>query len=238
MVAAHEIFSRIAPETFGYACTHLDGASVEQLAAMLDACVQEAAGCDAPLPSVEIAMAITRTTEATDVRYSLEEISSKPRSLKEQLRGLSESESEFNARQKRLHDAYEAFANQLTPQMAAVVLKTFRLEEVQSILRVSPGLAQRWIDLFRGATESGRRALRNFSIYLACALTHGEMLAKGGELLKLLQEEPSFVRVRYTLAGLSLEAVALWRAADGVEINRLRFARLGVPIASRLGRPI
>lgn len=226
VVAAHEIFPRIAPETFGYACTRLDDASVERLAAMLDVCVRATSGCDAPLPTVEIVMAITRTTDATDVRYSLEEISSKPKSLKEQLRCLSESDAEFDAKQRRLHDAYDAFTNQLTPQMAAVVLNTFRLEEIQSILRVAPGLVQGWIDLFRGATESGRWALRNFGIYLACALTHGEMSSKGGELLELLQEEASFVRVRYTLAGLSLEAVALWRAADGVEINRLRFARL------------
>ncbi len=226
VVSAQAIFPRIAPETFGYACTRLDDAAIEQLAAMLDACVRTTSACDILLPSVGIVLAVTRTTDAADVRYNLEEINSKPKHLKEQLRGLYESESDFDARQRRLHDAYDAFANQLTPQMAAVVLKTFRLEEIQSILRVAPGLVQSWIDLLRGATEPGRRALRNFGIYLACALTHGEMSAKGSELLKLLQEESSFVRVRYTLAGLSLEAVALWRAADGLEINRLRFARL------------
>jgi len=226
VVAAHEIFQRIAPETFGYACTRLDNASVKQLAAMLDVCVRAASGCNVPLPTVKIVTTITRTTEAVDARFSLEEISSKPKSLAEQLRGFSESESEFSGRQKRLHDAYEVFAGQLTPQVAAVVLKAFRLKEIQSILRVAPGFGQSWTDLLQDSTESGRRALRNFAIYLACALTHEGPSAKGGHLLKLLQGDSSFVRVQYTLAGLSLEAVKLWQAADSVEVNRLRFARL------------
>lgn len=226
VVAAHEVFPRIAPETFGYACTRLDDTSVEHLAAMLDACVRAASRCGVPLPPVEIVLAVTRTTNATDARYSLEEVNSKPKSLKEQLRRLSENESEFDARQKRLHDAYDAFKKQLTPQMVAVVLKAFRLKEIHSILRVSPDLVQGWIDLLQGTTEPGRRALRNFGIYVACALTHGGKSSEGVELLKLLEKESSFVQVRYTLAGLPLEAVALWRATDNVEVTRLRFARL------------
>lgn len=223
LVAGSEIYSRIAPETFGVACTRLDDASVEQLAAMLDACVRAAAGLEVPLPPVEIFLTITR---ATDARYSLEEAGPEPKSFVEALRGISERESEFDARQKRLGDAYEAFKNQLTPQMAAVVLDAFHLEEIRAILRVAPVLAQSWIALLRGTTPPHRRALRNFGLYVACTLTHGEEPSKGIELLTLLQEDASFVQVRYTLAGLPLEAVALWWSADGADVNQLRFARL------------
>lgn len=226
VVAAHEILPRIAPETFGAACARLDDASVEQLAAMLDACVRAASGFDVPLPPVEIVLAITRTDDAINARHSLQEVSTTPKSFADALGGLSDGETEFNARQKRLHDAYKAFKNQLTPHMAAVVLDAFHLDEFRAILRVVPGLVHGWIELLRGATAPRRRALRNFGLYVACALTHGEMPSKGIELLTLLQEDTAFVQVRYTLAGLPLEAVALWWSADGEEVNRLRFARL------------
>ena len=110
--------------------------------------------------------------------------------------------------------------------MAAIVLDAFNLNEIHTLLRVAPSLVHGWIDLLSGATALRRRALRNFGIYIACALTHSEMSSKGIELLTLLQEDTSFVRVQYTLAGLPLEAVALWWSADGVSVNRLRFARL------------
>ena len=226
VVPAHEILPRIAPETFGTACARLDDASVEQLAAMLDACVRAASGLDVPLPPVEIVLMVTRIDDAINARHSLKEVSRAPKSFADELRGFSDGQTEFDARQKRLLDAYKAFKNQLTPEMAAVVLDAFNLDEVRTILRVAPGLVHGWIELLRGAAAPRRRALRNFGIYVACALTHGEMPSKGVELLTLLQENTSFVQVRYTLAGLPLEAVALWWSADGVDVNRLRFARL------------
>lgn len=226
VVSAQEILPRIAPETFGTACARLDDASVEQLAAMLDACVRAASGFDVPLPPIEIVLAITRTDDPIDARHSLEEVNTAPKSFADALRSLSEGETEFDTRQERLHDAYKAFKNQLTPQMAAVVLDAFRIEEICTILQVAPGLVHGWIELLRRATAPRRRALRNFGLYVACALTHSEMPSKGIELLALLQEDTSFVHVQYTLAGLPLEAVALWWSADGVDVNRLRFARL------------
>lgn len=223
LVAGSEIFSRIAPETFGVACTRLDDVSIKQMAAMLDLCVRAISDFDIPIPPVEIVLTITR---AIDAQYSLEEPSPAPRSLIAALRGFSESESDFDTRQKKLYDAYESFKSCLTPQMAAVVLDSFRLKEIHTVLRTAPSLVHGWIHILRGSTVSRRRALRNFGIYMACALTHGESPSEGAELLALLQDEKSFVQVRYTLASLPLEAVALWSSADGVEVNQLRFARL------------
>ncbi|MDT4847665.1 hypothetical protein FQZ97_817300 [compost metagenome] len=171
-------------------------------------------------------LAVTRVDDVINSRLSLGEVSTPPKSFAEALRGLSDGQSEFDSRQKRLHDAYESFKNQLTPQMATVVLDTFHLDEIRTILRVTPELAHSWTELIRGATVQRRRALRNFGIYVACALTYGDMPSKGIELLALLQEGSSFVQVRYTLATLPLETVALWWSADASDVNRLRFARL------------
>lgn len=226
VVAASEIYSRIAPETFGAACMRLDDASIEQLVLMLDECVRAASGFDAPLPPVQIILSIARADDEINARYSLEEIDTGPKSFDEVLAAHAEGESEFDAREKRLNDAFETFKKQLTSQMATVILDAFSLGEMQAILRVAPDVVHGWGKLLRSAAAPGRRALRNFGLYLACALTHSDSSSEGGELLALLQEDKSFVQVRHTLAGLPLEAVAVWLAADSAAVNQLRFARL------------
>lgn len=226
VVAAREILPRIAPETFGAACARFDDASVGFLAVTLDACVRATSGFDAPLPPVKIVAPITRGADVGAVVHSLEEAGPAPRSFVDALKSLSEGEAEFDARQKRLQDAYEAFVDQLTPQISAVILDAFGFDEAQTILRVAPELVHGWIDLLRAATADRRRALRNFGLYLACALTQSESSSDGIELLALLQKDRSFVQVRYTEAGLPLEAVALWRSVDGVEVNGIRYSRL------------
>lgn len=226
VVAAKEIYLRIAPETFGIACMRLDDASIEQLALMLDECVRAASGFDVPPPPVQIILSIDRAGDEINARYSLEEVDTAPKSFDEVLAAHTEGESEFDAREKRLNDAFETFKKQLTPQMATVILDAFSLKETQAILRVAPNVVHGWIKLLHSASPPSRRALRNFGLYLACALTHGDSASDGIELLTLLQEDASFVQVRHTLADLPLEAVAVWWAADSAAVKQLRFARL------------
>lgn len=227
VVRGTEILSRIAPETFGVACGELDDEAVKQLASMLDTCVRVASGFDVPLPPIEIVLTVTRGIDTTEACRSLSEPASEALSVADTLRRLSEHESEFDAKQKRLHDIYDTFSASVNPQTAALVLDAFKLDELQTVLRVEPGLAQDWIDLLWEKSTSGRRALRNFGLLLASALTHvtGKLEAAVA-LLSLLQSDTSYVHIRYTSAHLPLESMALWWASDDLEVNNLRFARL------------
>jgi len=226
VVAASEIYPRIAPETLGIACTRLDHESVKELAIIVDGCVRAASDSEVPLPPVKIILSINRANNEIDARYSLEEIGTVPKKFDDALETFSEGESAFYARERRLNDGFEAFKDQLSPQAATVVLDAFGLEQIQAILRVAPHVANGWVALLHSASMTRRRALRNFGFYVACALTLGESSSEGCELLAMLQEDTSFVQVRHTLAGLPLEAVALWRSADVAEVRRLRFQRL------------
>lgn len=226
IVRETEILSRIAPETLGVACLELNDDAVKQLASMLDTCVRVASGFDVPLPAIEIVLTVTRVVNTTVARHSLAEPASETRSLADALWQLSEPEDEFDARQKRLHDAYNTFRASVNPQSAALVLHAFNLDELRTVLRVAPGLAQGWINLLLASVEPRRRALRNFGLLLASALTHVTgMLKDAVALFSLLQNGTSFVHIRYTAANLPLESVALWLASDAVEVNNLRFAR-------------
>lgn len=226
VVRGTEILSRIAPETFGIACGELDRDAVEQLASMLDACVRDASGFDLPLPPIEIVLAVTRGVDTTEARYDLSEPASATLSIADTLRRHSEGESEFDARQKRLHDAYDAFKATINPQTATLVLEAFKLNDLQAVLRVTPGLAEGWINLLLAKSAPQRSALRNFGLLLASVLTHvSGKLEEAVNLLSLLQNGSSYVQIRYTTAHLPLESVALWWATDDLEVNRLRFAQ-------------
>ena len=227
VVRGTEVLSRIAPETFGAACGQLDREAVEQLVSMLDACVRAASGFDLPLPSIEIVLSVTRGTDTTEARHSLSELAPAALTIKDTLRQLSEHEAEFDARQKRLHATYDTFRASVNPQTAALVLEAFKLDELQTVFRVAPGLAQGWIDLLRARAAPQRRALRNFGLMLASALTHVTGRLKDAvELLSLLQNDTPYVHIRYTTAHLPLESVALWWASDDLEVDNLRFERL------------
>ncbi len=221
-----EISLRIAPETLGVACARLNDASVAELASVLDACVRAAAGFSAPHPPVEMVRTVTRTEDEANSWISLNQVRRPQETIADHLGDFSDDQSRFHARRKQLHHAYETFESRLTPQTAAVVLNAFNLDEIRAVSRVAPQVVHSWARLLRDATASGRRSLRNFGIYVACALTYSEKSPEGFELLARLQEDSSFVQVRYTLGGLSLESVATWWCADCAEANRLRFSRL------------
>lgn len=227
VVRGTEILPRIAPETFGVACGQLDREAAEQVALMLDACVRAASGFDVPLPPIEIVLTVTRRTDTIDARHSLSEPALRATEIADTLLRLSESEVDFDARQKRLHNAYDAFKASINPQTAALVLEAFKLDGLQTMLRVAPGLVDGWINLLRANSAPRRRALRNFGLLLASALTHETgRLKEAVELLSLLQNDSSYVQIRYTAARLPLESVALWWATDDLAVNNLRCARL------------
>lgn len=227
VVRGTEVLSRIAPETFGAACGQLDREAVEQLASMLDACVHTASRFDVPLPPIEIVLTVTHGINTTEARHSLSEPASAALSVADTMRRLSEGEVEFDARQKKLHATYDTFRASVNPQTAALVLEAFKIDELQTMFRVVPELAQGWIDLLRSRTVLGRRALRNFGLLLASALTHMTGKHKDAvDLLSLLQNDGSYVHVRYTAAHLPIESVALWWASDELKVDNLRFERL------------
>ncbi|MDR2336196.1 MAG: restriction endonuclease [Burkholderiaceae bacterium] len=226
LVAASEIFPRIAAETYGAACTQLDDASIEHLAGMLDACVRTASAFNVSAPPVGIVRTVMHDDEAEKSSYSLEEISKESMSTLEELNCQDDEESRFYARRRKIHECYETFEKQLSVETATIVLEAFRVKEIQAILRVAPNMIYGWSKLLRDINPSCRRALRNFGIYVGCALTHSVKHSEGVALLTHLYADTSYVKVRYTRAGFRLEAMAFWWASDSAEIERLRFSRL------------
>lgn len=227
VIPGMDILDRIAPKTYGTAFCILDEAAREQLAARLDACLREASAFDSPLPPVVITLQIARKTKVEYEWHSLEELPGTPRTLQDSLAELARTKGDFDARQQRLHDAYEAFRRTLTLSTAAVVLAAFKLDGLQALVEAMPQLAERWATLLKAPTAAPQFALRNFGLLLATALTRQPgKLNEALELYDALVDKASYVQIRYTAAHLPLEAVALWWATDEAKVNIRRFTRL------------
>jgi hypothetical protein len=227
VVVGTNILDRITPKGYGTAFFYLDREAREQLAARLDACIREASNFDAPLPPVEITLRINRNTAAEYARHSLNELPRPQHTLHDTLAEFAESNSHFNVRQQRLHDAYEAFHRTMNPQTAAMVLEAFKLDGLQTVVEVMPQLAERWTTLLKVPSATPRCALRNFGLLLATALSRQPgKLGDALELYDVLVNKASYMQIRYTTALLPLEAVALWWATDEAKVNNRRFVRL------------
>lgn len=228
IIPGTDILDRITPKTYGIAFRHLDADAREQLAIRLDACIREASGFDAPLPSVEISLQISRNTELEYAWHSLNEAPKPPQTMHDFFTASSPvGLDDFKIKQQRLRDAYETFRGSLTRQAAAVVLEAFDLDGLQTLVQTMPHLAGGWARLLKAPSTARQFALRNFGLLLASALTRQN--GKLGEALDLYEtvvNKTSYVQIQYTAARLSLEAVALWRSADDAKVNVLRFARL------------
>jgi hypothetical protein len=222
-----DILDRIAPKTYGTAFCVLDGEARVQLAARLDACIREASELASPLPAVEITLRITRNTEVEYTWHSLNELSKSSRTLQDSLAELARNEDDFDARQRRLHDTYEAFLSTLTQSTAAMVLEAFKLDGLQTLVEAMPQLAEQWTKFLKAPSASPTSALRNFGLLLASVLTRQPgRLDEALELYDALVGKLSYVQIRYTAADLPLEGVALWWATDNAVVNERRFARL------------
>jgi hypothetical protein len=227
VIPGTDILDRITPKTYGTAFCHLESEAREQLAARLDACIREASELDSPLPPVVITLQINRNTETEYAWHSLNEQPKSARTLQVSFAELAESTDDFDARQQRLHDAYEAFRHTLTLSTAAVVLEAFKLDGLQTLVEAMPQLAERWTTLLKVPSVRPRCALRNFGLLLATALSRQPgKLGDALELYDVLVNKASYMQIRYTAALLPLEAVALWWAADETEVNDRRFVRL------------
>jgi hypothetical protein len=140
---------------------------------------------------------------------------------------LARNEDDFNARQRRLHDTYEAFLSTLTQSTAAMVLEAFKLDGLQTLVEAMPRLAEQWTKLLKAPSASPKSALRNFGLLLASVLTRQPgRLDEALELYDALVDKRSYVQIRYTAADLPLEAMVLWWATDNAVVNERRFARL------------
>ncbi len=227
LIQGVEIIERISPKTYFYALARLDGEACCELAKRLDACVLQVTKMDDVQPPVAITLQIDLEKEVLYAFHSLGDLSTPPGDLEVEFEKFSMSESKFREASQRRHDAYEKFRGSLTHEVSAFVLEAVDFNDVKILVNKVPVLIDRWIELLLHSSRDQSRALRNFGLFLASALTYQrERIDRAINLYDAYEKQSSIVQIQYTDALLPLESVAIWLAADHPQIDERRFSRL------------
>ena len=225
MISFREAIGRITPELYGRTARRLGGDAAKDVASLVDSAIRRAASLELDLPVPDIEMDQCATDGTDPPRYSAGEKANEPSDLKEAFNRLSESNEAFEQRQKRIHEAFEAFRATLSREKANIIIDRLQIGEFEAIVAADSKLAQSWFDLFVNLPKPRLAAIHNLGLLLAFSLADSNPEQAAQLITKLAGSEP-FVRWTFGTARIPLEAITLWSVKDSPAIEDLRFDRL------------
>ena len=195
--------------------------AVLEVALRVDAAICRVANIDTDLTAPDIEMHVG----FDDGPEEFISFPDEPADLAEQLMRLTESAEAFEERQKRRHDAYLAFRDELTSQQCDMILDHFYFHEFRTIFEANEDLADRWYEMLISVPESRLPAVHNLVLHLAYALGNSNP-GKAAKLFHKVRNSNPLVRIIYYHAAVSLDAMSIWSGPNDEILNELRFQRL------------
>lgn len=225
-IAYEAALDRISPRFYGRAASWLEGEGLREIARRIDASITRAANLDvdiAAIPDLESREISGDDTELP--RYAASQKEADSRDLVDVLKRMSESREGYAERNRRLHDAFDAFQSELTQARATIILERLRSEEFDRLVDAAPALAERWFDQLVSLSPNRRAALHNIAMLLAHAFA-GAQPKKAIRLFEAFRTSKPFVRLSYGHAGVDLDAMMIWSSGDYHGLDAARVARL------------
>jgi len=225
LIAHDKVLNRISERLYGKAATILDADAIREIAYRIDASINHAAGLDGDLVAPDIELQVYLPAPYEPSMFSVSERLSDAKDTKEQMGRLSESSEVFEQRQRRNHDAFLKFKDNLTQAKAHIILDHLTLKEFETVVATAEDLADRWYELFMGIAETKLPAVHNLILLLAHAFGT-KFPGKAQDLFQRIKDSTPLVRFTFGRAGVQLDAMATWNGACSPVLNDLRFARL------------
>ena len=225
MIPYDQALERMASQFYGRAVKRLNADARKDIAARIGASLLRAINLtiDDAIPDIEIAVPREDRNEPT--MYEASEKPSDSDDPLETLKRFSDSDEAFEERQTCVRKAFEAFKGELTQAKAQIILDRLRIDEFDAIAASDWKLAESWYEMFVNLPGTKLVAVYNLGYLLAHALSASSS-DKASRLFALLGDSRPLVRITYGGAGISLDAMAIWSAADDPHLDTLRFRRL------------
>ncbi len=219
---------RMSLSHYGFAALALPAGQVGVIAARIETALAKALGYegDVELPGIETEM--PKISDSTPPLISLTERTSTESSFASQMDRLSETEEQFDDRQRRMGDAYERFAGELTATEAGLILSDITFEGIKAIIGQDADRDQRWLKMLVAASDSKLRHLHHVALQVAVALgASGNPLAPDF-ITRVLTLDPTIRRVTGA-AKISAESIILWSSTTSQAIVDICKRRLRTP---------
>lgn len=219
---------RMSLSHYGFAAAALPAGQVGVIAARIETALAKALGYegDVELPDIETEM--PKMSDSTPPLISLTERTSTESNFASQMDRLSETEEQFDDRQRRMGDAYERFAGGLTATEAGLILSDITFEGIKAIIGQDANRDQRWLKMLVAASDSKLRHLHHVALQVAVALgASGNPLAPDF-ITRVLTLDPTIRRVTGA-AKISAETIILWSSTTSPAIVDICKRRLRTP---------
>ena len=224
-----ELMERIAPEMYGWAARKLGATVGMEVARRFDASIRAAVACNVNWTVPDVEIHARRSAETEPPTYSLRERKGTAAEahveFEELSKRLTESDEEFERRQRRRQRAFDDFRGNLERAGAKNMVGAFRSGEFEAIVNSNVALAREWCDLFLSLSKESRRIVHNAGVFLAQAI-RSQTPKKTVQLLRLFDGDDTPFRVTFGRSGVTLEAMAAWSAAGSGVTNDWCFVRL------------
>ncbi len=225
LIPHDKALDRISARLLGRAATMLDKKAVCAIALRIDASINHAVGLDGDLVAPDIELQIHPSVPYEPRKFSVGELPSEAKDIKEAMKWLSESNEAFERRQKSNYDAFLEFKTKLTQAKASIILDHIGFEEFSAVVATSEELADRWYRLFMNIEETKLAFIHNFIMLLAHSL--GEKFPdKAKDLFCRVKDSNPLVRFTFGSVRVKLDPMVIWSGVCSPVLDDMRFARL------------
>ncbi len=225
LITHFDALERISETLYGRAATMLDADTVNNIAFRIDASIRRILNLDEDIVVPHIELRITSSLDDEPNRFRVREESNENLDIQEAIKRLSESDDDFNQRQKYVHKLFQQFEVNLTKEKASIILDQFNLEEFEKILEVASEYSERWYQLFTELPESKRSLLYNFISLLAYSFANRSPEKSKNLFLKIRTIEPA-IWFNYFNSNIEFAKMATWSCKSSIIIDELCYERL------------
>ncbi len=209
LIETEAALDRMNLSHYGFAAETLPPHQFGDIAARIDAALVKALGYDSEVELPEIETGVPKASDPAPPLVSLTERAASENNFASHMDRLSETDEQFNARQRRMSDAYERFAGELTAAEADLILSDLTFEGIKSMIGKDADRDQQWLRMLVATSDRNLCHLHHVGLQVAVALgAKGDPLAP--ELInRILALSPTIRRVVGD-AKIPVESVILW----------------------------
>ncbi len=228
LIETEPALDRMNLSHYGFAAETLPSEQNGAISVRIEAALVKALGYEGDVELPEIETGAPKVSDPAPPLISLMERAPSENDFASQMNRLSETDEQFDERQRRMDHAYERFAGELTAVEADLILSDLTFDGIKSIIGQDADRDQRWLRMLVATSDRKLRHLHHVALQVAVALgANGNPLAPEF-ITRILALDPTIRRVTGA-AKISVEAVILWSNTSSPAIMDICKRRLRTP---------
>ncbi|WP_027611928.1 hypothetical protein [Pseudomonas sp. URIL14HWK12:I6] len=213
---------------YGFAAETLPAEQNEAIATRVEAALVKALDYEGDVELPEIETGVPKASDPAPPLISLTERTPSETDFASQMNRLSETEEQFDERQRRMADAYERFAAEVTAVEADLILCDLTFDGIKSIIGRDADRDQRWLKMLVVASDRQLRHLHHVALQVAIALAAKGNLLAPEFITRILALDPTIRRVTGA-AKIPIETIILWSNTANPAMVDICIRRLRTP---------